>query len=86
MCARKVYYIFSKVDDGAAFCAVRQDQPIPTFLDGLSWNFARTIQVPLDKLLGFDLEEAEISTRKNSIYFFRRNFAFTAGWRELEAA
>ncbi|MDP4005344.1 hypothetical protein [Methylobacterium sp. NEAU K] len=86
MCARKVYYIFSNVDDPTAFCAVRQDQPIPSFLDGLRWQFARTIQVPLDKPLGFDLDDAESATRRGSIYFFHREFTFVAGWRELEAA
>lgn len=86
MCARKVYYIFSKMDDDQTFCAVRQDQPIPSFLDGISWNFARTIQVPLDKPLGFDLDEADAAARNSSAYFFRRKFAFMAGWRQLEAA
>jgi len=86
MCARKVYYIFSKADDGAVFCAVRQDQPIPNFLDGRSWHFTKSIQVPLEKPLGFDLDEAEIAMRSSGVYFFRREFTFMLGWRELKAA
>ena len=86
MCAHKIYYIFSKVSDRTAFCAVRQDQPIPAFLDGLSWVFARTFQVPFNEPLGFDFEQAEASTHKKNTYFFSREFAFMVDWSELEAA
>lgn len=86
MCTHKIYYIFSKVSDGTAFCAVRQDQPIPAFLDGLNWIFARTFEAPFDEPLGFDFDQAEADTHKRDTYFFRREFSFMAGWHELEAA
>ncbi|TXN40607.1 hypothetical protein FV232_23080 [Methylobacterium sp. WL30] len=86
MCTHKIYYIFSKVSDDTAFCAVRQDQPIPAFLDGSNWLFARTFEAPFDKPLGFDFDQAEAATHKRDTYFFRRGFSFMASWHELEAA
>ena len=86
MCARQVYYIFSKADDAARFCAVRQDQPIPAFLDGVAWTFVRSLNVPTDKLSGFDLDAAEDATRQARAYLYERTLPFAAALRELAAA
>lgn len=86
MCARKVFYIFSRVGRAHEFCAVRQDQPIPSFLDGVSWEFSRILNVPVEKLLGFDPEDADAATRKAGVHYFQREFSFAANWRDLEAA
>jgi hypothetical protein len=86
MCARKVFYIFCRVGRTNEFCAVRQDQPIPSFLDGVRWGFSRTLNVPVEKLLGFDLDDADAATRKAGVYHFRREFSFAVSLGELEAA
>ena len=85
MCARQVYYVFSKAADEAQFCAVRQDQPIPRFLDGVTWLFVRTLEMPAERPVGFDLDEAEAATRRAGVYFYERVLAFAVR-RELEAA
>jgi hypothetical protein len=86
MCARKVFYIFSKVGQANEFCAVRQDQPIPSFLDGVTWELSRILNVPVERLLGFDLDDADAATRKSGVYHFRREFRFARSWNDLEAA
>ncbi|WP_456685261.1 hypothetical protein [Bradyrhizobium sp. P5_C11_2] len=86
MCARKIFYVFSRVDRTNEFCAVRQDQPIPGFLDGVSWELSRILNIPVEKLLGFDLDDAEAATRKSGVYHFRREFSFALSWNDLDAA
>ena len=86
MCARKVFYIFSRVGCPNEFCAIRQDQPIPGFLDGVSWEFARTPEISREKLLGFHFEDAETATRKTGVYYYQREFSFSASWNNLDVA
>jgi hypothetical protein len=86
MCARKVFYIFSKSSDGNQFCAVRQDQLIPAMLDGVHWEYAGCIDISRGKPSSFDVEDAQEATRCQGIYFYRREFAFQLGNLVLVAA
>jgi hypothetical protein len=79
MCARKVFYVFVKTSDKDQFCAIRQDQPIPSMLDGVSWEYVDCIEVTRTKPLGFHAEDAQEATRSQGIYFYRREFAFARG-------
>ena len=72
MCVRKTFYIFRNISDHDEFCAVRQDQPIPMFLDGSKWEYTRVIDTGHDRLLDFDVEDSTDATRENGFYFYRR--------------
>jgi hypothetical protein len=86
MCARKTFYIFSKASDEQQFCAVRQDQPIPRMIDGVTWTYVSCIDTTRDRPFGFDIDEAHRSMRHRGVYFYRRELMFRRANFLLEAA
>ena len=86
MCARKTFYIFVEASDGAQFCAVRQDHPIPTVIDGVRWKYVSCIDTARDKPYGFDADAAHAAMRQQGVYFYRRELMFRRADFLLEAA
>ncbi|ACB26842.1 hypothetical protein ABID82_001110 [Methylobacterium sp. PvP062] len=86
MCARKTFYIFVSASDGEQFCAVRQDQPIPSLLDGVRWTYVGCIDITRDRPYGFDADAAHAAMRSRGVYFYRRELMFRRANFLLEAA
>ncbi|MDP4021472.1 hypothetical protein Q8W71_02460 [Methylobacterium sp. NEAU 140] len=72
MCARLTYNLFTKVRDAAQLCAVRQDQPIPGFIDGAAWDYVGSVQLEREVPPGFDAEAAERATRLVGFHLYSR--------------
>lgn len=86
MCAHLAYNLFSNIADHAQVCAVRQDQPIPTFLDGKNWAFLQFTQLERGIPAGFDLDEADEATRRCGFHSYRRPLVVDADQATLLAA
>lgn len=85
MSARDIFYIFVQASDANRFCAVRQDQPVPSMLDGIHWIYAGYTDNLRSPPLGFDLDKANEAMARRGVYFYRRELVFVRG-SLLEAA
>ena len=62
------YNLFRNKDVADLYCAVPQDQPVPTFLTEDKWNYDRALDVRT--LSGFDATAASASAKINGFYLF----------------
>ena len=51
-------------------CAVPEDCPVPSFLDGTKWKFAGTLHGSRGDPCGFDREAARLGVHLNGFYLF----------------
>lgn len=62
------YNLFRNKDVADLYCAVPQDQPVPTFLTEDKWNYDRALDIRT--LSGFDAAAASASAKINGFYLF----------------
>lgn len=66
---RLAYNLFRHNDEAGLYCAVPQDRPVPTFLTGDKWDYARLAEA--GALSGFDADTARASAEADGFYLFR---------------
>jgi hypothetical protein len=64
------YNLFRRRQRPALRCAVRQDQPVPTFIRGEVWEFGGTAMIEKPPA-GFQPEAAHEAMRSLGYYLFR---------------
>jgi hypothetical protein len=64
----RTYNLFRRKFEADLYCAVPEDIAVPAFLNDLTWEYARTLEVIT--LSGFDGAAAENSARVNGFYLF----------------
>ena len=69
---RPVYNVFRYGPGPDLLCAVPEDRPVPTFLDGAIWNYAETLRACSMPPPGFLPAEAELGVRLNGFYLFQK--------------
>src|SRR3954467_6961723 len=52
-------------------CAVPEDYPVPSFIEGSTWAFAGKVSEPITIPLGFKSKAAEAGVRFNGFYLFQ---------------
>ncbi|MDR7039642.1 MULTISPECIES: hypothetical protein [Methylobacterium] len=62
------YSLFAKEPDGGLCCAVRQDQPVPDFVEG--WSYAGTIADAREAPPDFRPRAAQAATSLTGYYLF----------------
>ncbi|WP_407528161.1 hypothetical protein [Methylobacterium oryzisoli] len=77
------YNVFRHRDKPALYCAVRQDRPVPGFLEGERWDYSHTLQDMAAVPVEFRPEAAEEATRHLGFYVFH---AFSQPEARLNAA
>lgn len=64
------YNIFSRKRQQALRCAVRQDKPVPSFIQAETWAFGGTVRPTGPMPVGFQPAAANEATRFNGYYLF----------------
>jgi hypothetical protein len=67
----RAYNLFRRREYPALYCAVPEDQPVPTFLSGERWEFACRADKTSAARGGFNLEAAENGARTRGFYLFQ---------------
>jgi hypothetical protein len=70
MAYARTYNMFRRSDAQEIFCAVCQDQPIPGFVDGISWLYHGTIRDDDEVPAGFLPHVARKASDLNGFYLF----------------
>jgi hypothetical protein len=52
-------------------CAVPEDHPVPSFIEGSTWEFAGTVSEPTPVPLGFSRKAADAGVRFSGFYLFQ---------------
>jgi len=63
------YNVFSRKQQPALRCAVRQDRPVPSFVQGETWEFKGTVKAEKAQS-GFHPEAASHAMRLSGYYLF----------------
>jgi hypothetical protein len=64
------FNVFMRKRNPSLCCAVRQDQPIPVFIESGTWDFGGTVS-PEEPSLGFQPELASEATKAMGYYLFK---------------
>jgi hypothetical protein len=64
----RTYNLFRRRDDADLYCAVPQDQAVPSFLTDHAWEYAEALDVTA--FSKFDASAAEASAAANGFYLF----------------
>jgi hypothetical protein len=70
MAYTRTYNMFRRSDDQEIFCAIGQDQPIPRFIDGVSWLYQGTVTDDGPVPTGFLAHVARKASDLNGFYLF----------------
>lgn len=70
MAYTRTYNVFRRSDAQEIFCAVCQDQPVPPFIDGLSWLYQGTVTDDGPVPTGFLAHVARKASDLNGFYLF----------------
>ena len=70
MQALDAYNVFRRKQQPALRCAVRQDRPVPGFIQGETWEFGGTIKGSQPTPAGFRPEAATQAMRLTGYYLF----------------
>ena len=70
MQAPAAYNVFRRKRQPALRCAVRQDQPVPTFIRSDTWEFSGTIGCTQETAAGFRACAASEAMRLTGYYLF----------------
>jgi hypothetical protein len=72
MAYTRTYNMFRRSDDQEIFCAVSEDQPVPGFIDGVSWLYHGTVRDDRAVPIGFLPHVARKVSDLNGFYLFYR--------------
>ncbi|MDR7039738.1 hypothetical protein J2X36_004516 [Methylobacterium sp. BE186] len=64
------YNVFRRKQQPALCCAVRQDWPVPSFVNGETWDFGGTVRAAEFTLAGFQPAAASQAMRLTGYYLF----------------
>ena len=67
---RTAYNVFRHKRQQALQCAVRQDRPVPAFVNGEVWDFGGTVEATEAVPPGFRPEAAQEAMRLTGYYLF----------------
>jgi hypothetical protein len=70
LAAYAAFNVFKRKRNPALRCAVRQDQPIPVFIESETWEFGGTVSLE-EPSLGFQPELASETARTLGYYLFK---------------
>lgn len=77
---RGTYNVFRHREKPELYCAVRQDKPVPGFLEGTCWAYSHTLQDMAAVPVEFRPVAAEDATRQLGFYVFHA-FSRPERWR-----
>lgn len=70
MLATYDWNIFGRTEQAGIRCAIRQDRPVPTFIQGAAWEFVAAIRAGEPVPSWFRLQMARHSMRRLGYYLF----------------
>jgi hypothetical protein len=66
------YNLFLRKQEPDHCCAVRQDKPIPGFVQGGEWEFGGTVEdTGAETPAGFQRSAAQVATQSEGFYIFK---------------
>ncbi|WP_191970140.1 hypothetical protein [Methylobacterium planeticum] len=68
----ETFNVFHRKRNPTMCCAVRQSQPVPSFIQGEIWDFDGTVSDPVSAPLGFQFEAASEAALLLGYYLFQR--------------
>lgn len=67
---RDAYNVFCRKHKPGLCCAVREDRPVPSFLDAESWAFGYTVRSKSDGPVSFQSKTAQEANSRLGFYLF----------------